>query len=137
MGLQIQLFNADTGREIDAAFASIARDRSDALLVATSPFFTSRRVQLVQLAARYAIPATYVGRQFAVIGGLTSYGASLTDAFRQLGAYTARILKGTKPADLPVTQANKFELVINAQTARMLGLAVPPPLISIADEVIE
>ena len=137
IGLQIEVLNADTSHEIDAAFATFVRDRPDALFVATSPFFTSRRVQLVQLAARHAIPATYVGRQFPEHGGLMSYGASIADAFRQVGAYIGRILKGAKPADLPVVQASKFELVINHQTARMLGLTVPPMLLARADEVIE
>ena len=137
IGLQIRLLNANTSREIDTAFATFDRERPDALFVASSPFFTSRRVQLVQLAARHAIPATYVGRQFADIGGLMSYGANLADVWRQLGVYTGRILKGAKPADLPVVQASKFELVVNAQTARMLGLTVPASLLSIADEVIE
>ncbi len=137
IGLQIQVLNADTSGEVDAAFATIVRERPDALFVATSPFFTGRRVQLVQLAARHAVPATYVGRQFPEVGGLTSYGANLADAWRQLGVYTGRILKGAKPADLPVVQASKFELVINHQTARMLGLTVPPMLLARADEVIE
>jgi putative ABC transport system substrate-binding protein len=137
IGLQIQVLNADTSGEIDAAFATIVRERPDALFVATSPFFTSRRVQMVQLAARHAIPATYVGRQFPEVGGLMSYGANIADAFRQLGVYVGRILKGAKPADMPVVQASKFELVINAQTARMLGLAVPASLLARADEVIE
>jgi ABC-type uncharacterized transport system substrate-binding protein len=137
IGLQIQVLNANTSREIDAAFATFVRDRPDALFVATSPFFTSRRVQLVQLAARHAIPATYAGRQFPEHGGLMSYGANIADAFRQIGAYAGRILKGAKPADLPVVQASKFELVINHQTARMLGLTVPPTLLATADEVIE
>src|SRR5262245_36024770 len=135
--LQIQVLNADTRGEIDVAFATIARERPDALFVATSPYFTSRRIQLVQLAARHAIPATYVGRQFVEVGGLTSYGADLADAFRQIGVYAGRILKGAKPADLPVVQALKFELVINHQTARMLGLTVPSSLLATADEVIE
>ena len=137
VGLQIQVLNADTSREIDAAFATIVRERPDALFVANSPYFTSRRIQLVQLAARHAIPATYPGRQYVEVGGLMNYGANLADAWRQLGVYTGRILKGTKPADLPVVQASKFELVINAQTARMLGLTVSQSLLSIADEVIE
>jgi putative ABC transport system substrate-binding protein len=137
VGLQIQVLNADTSREIDAAFATLVRERPDALFVASSPYFTSRRVQFVQLAARHAIPATYVGRQFPEIGGLMSYGANIADAFRQLGAYAGRILKGAKPADMPVVQASKFELVINLQTARMLGLTVPPSLLARADEVIE
>ena len=137
VGFQIQVLNADTSREIDAAFATIVRDRPDALFSASSPYFTSRRIQLVQLAARHAIPATYPGRQYVEVGGLMSYGANIADAWRQLGVYTARILKGIKPADLPVVQASKFELVINHQTARMLGLTVPPTLLSTADEVIE
>ena len=137
MGLQVQVLNADTSREIDAAFATLARERPDALFVDPNPFFVSRRVQLVNLASRLAVPAIYLDRAFAEIGGLMSYGASLTDAYRQVGVYTARILKGTKPADLPVLQSSKFELVINHQTARMLGLTVPPTLIATADEVIE
>jgi putative tryptophan/tyrosine transport system substrate-binding protein len=137
MGLEVQVLNADTSREIDAAFATLARERSDALLVDSTPFFLSRRAQLVNLASRLAVPAIYVDRAFAEIGGLMSYGASLTDAYRQVAVYTARILKGTKPADLPVVQSSKFELVINHQTARMLGLNVPPTLLATADEVIE
>ena len=137
MGLQIQVLNADTSGEIDAAFATLARTRPNALFVASTAYFTSRRVQLVQLAARHAVPAAYVGRQFVEIGGLMSYGANLVDVWRQLGAYTGRILKGAKPADLPVEQASKFELIINHQTARMLGLNVPPTLLARADEVIE
>ena len=137
IGLQIQVLNANTSREIDAAFATFARERPDAVFVASTAYFTSRRVQLVQLAARHAIPATYVGRQYVEIGGLMSYGANLTDVWRQLGAYTGRILKGAKPADLPVVQSSKFELVINAETARMLGVTIPPSLIARADEVIE
>ena len=137
MGLQIQVLNASTSGEINAAFATFVRERPDALFVGNDPFFTSRRVQLVHLAARHAVPATYSARQFAEVGGLMSYGANLTDAFRQVGVYTGRILKGAKPADLPVVQASKFELVINAETARMLGLTVPPTLLARADEVIE
>ena len=137
MGVQIQLLHANTSREIDVAFATLARERPDVLFVATSPFFNSRRVQLVQLAARHAIPASYSARPSSEIGGLMSYGANIADAFRQLGTYTGRILKGAKPADLPVVQASKFELVINHQTARMLGLTVPPALLARADEVIE
>ena len=137
VGFEIQVLNADSSREIDAAFATIARERPDALFNATSPFFTSRRVQLAQLAARHAIPATYPGRQYVEVGGLMSYGANIADAWRQLGVYTARILKGIKPSDLPVVQASKFELVINHQTARMLGLTVPDKLLVAADEVIE
>ena len=137
MGLQIQVHNASTSHEIDAAFARLARERCDALFVDSIPFFHSRRVQLVNLASRVAVPAVYLDRAFAEIGGLMSYGASLTDAYRQVGAYTGRILKGTKPADLPVVQSTKFELVINHQTARMLGFTVPPTLLASADEVIE
>ena len=137
VGFQTQVLNANTSREIDAAFATIARERPAALFIASSPYFTSRRIQLVQLAARHAIPATYAGRQYVEVGGLMSYGANIADAWRQLGVYTARILKGIKPADLPVVQASKFELVINNQTARMLGLTVPDKLLSVADEVIE
>jgi ABC-type uncharacterized transport system substrate-binding protein len=137
MGLQVRVLNADTSREIDAAFATLARERSDALFVDSNPFFLSRRVQLVNLASRLAVPATYFDRAFAEIGGLMSYGTSLTDAYRQVGVYTARILKGIKPADLPVFQSSKFELVINHQTARMLGITVSPTLLATADEVIE
>jgi ABC-type uncharacterized transport system substrate-binding protein len=137
IGMEIAAFNASTSREIDAAFASFVRERPDALFVDTGPFFTARRVQLVQLAARHAVPATYAGRQFVDHGGLMSYGASLSDAYRQIGVYTGHILKGTKPSDLPVVQSSKFELVINHQTARMLGLTVAPTLLATADEVIE
>jgi putative tryptophan/tyrosine transport system substrate-binding protein len=137
MGLQIQVLNASTSHEIDAAFAILGRERPDALFVSGDPFFGSRRVQMVQLAARHTVPATYSGREFIEIGGLMSYGSSLSDARRQLGLYAGRIVKGIKPVDLPVVQASKFELVINAQTARMLGLTVQPSLLAIADEVIE
>jgi ABC-type uncharacterized transport system substrate-binding protein len=137
MGLQIQVLNAGSGTEIDAAFATLAHERPDALLVASGPPFAARRVQLVQLATYHKIPAIYALRQFVEIGGLITYGASLTDAYRQVGVYTGRILKGAMPVDLPVVQSTKFELVVNAQTARMLGLAVPPTLLARADEVIE
>jgi ABC-type uncharacterized transport system substrate-binding protein len=137
MGLQIQVLNASTSREIDATFAGLVRERPDALFVGPDPFFNSRRAQLVNLASRHALPATYGLREFVEIGGLMSYGASITDAFRQSGAYAGRILKGAKPAELPVVQASKFELVINASTARMLGLTVPDKLLVAADEVIE
>ena len=136
-GLQIQVLNASNSREVDAAFATLASERPDALLVGSTAFLADRRVQLAQLAARHAVPAIYVDRQFAEVGGLMSYGASLGDAFRQVGVYSGRILKGAKPADLPVLQSTKFELVINAPTARMLGLTVPPTLLATADEVIE
>jgi putative tryptophan/tyrosine transport system substrate-binding protein len=137
MGVQIQVLKASTSGEIDAAFATIGRERPDALFVGTDPFFTSRRLQLAHWATRVAIPAAFGGRQYAEAGGLMSYAGSLTDAWRQVGVYTGRILKGAKPADLPVVQASKFELVINHQTARMLGLTVPPSLLAVADEVIE
>src|SRR5262245_33744196 len=137
MGMQVQVFNANTGGEIDATFAALVRERPDAIFVTGAPLFTSQRVQLILLATRHAVPATYAGRQFPEIGGLMSYGASLVDAWRQVGVYTGRILKGAKPADLPVVQASKLELVINAQAARVLGLTVPPTLLARADEVIE
>jgi putative tryptophan/tyrosine transport system substrate-binding protein len=119
MGLQIQVLNANTSSEI--AFATLVRERPDALFVGSSPFLTARRVQLVQLTAYRAVPATYPGRQYTEIGGLMSYEASLMDAYRQMGVYTGRILKGARPADRPVVEASKFELVINHSTARMLG----------------
>jgi len=137
MGLQVQVLNASTSREINSAFASLARERPDALFVGGDGFFFSRHVQLVNLASRYAVPATYADRPFAEAGGLMSYGTSVTDAWRQAGVYVGRILKGAKPADLPVVQSSKFELVINAETARMLDLIIPPTLLSVADEVIE
>jgi ABC-type uncharacterized transport system substrate-binding protein len=137
LGLQIQIFNASTSREIDAAFAALVPARPDALFVAPDGFFTSRRVQLAALAARHALPATYSVRDYVEVGGLTSYGANLTDTYRQLGVFAGRILKGAKPADLPVVQSTRFELVINAQIARMLGLTVPQSLLAVADEVIE
>jgi putative ABC transport system substrate-binding protein len=137
MGLQIQVLNASTSREIDAAFASFGRERPDAVFVMLDVFLNSRRAQLVNLASRHALPATYTNRDFAEMGGLMSYGADIADAFRQVGVYTGRILKGAKPAELPVLQLNKFELVINHQTARMLGLTVPDKLLVAADEVIE
>jgi putative tryptophan/tyrosine transport system substrate-binding protein len=137
MGLQIQVLTASTNREIDAAFASFARERPDALFVGPGAFFLSRRVQVAHLATHHAVPATYAERDYVEVGGLMSYGASLTDAYRQMGVYTGRILKGAKPADLPVLRATKFELVINHQTARTLGITVPPTLLATADEVIE
>src|SRR5262245_8681613 len=137
MGLQIKIFNASTSREIEAVFAGFGRERPDALFVGTDPYFYSRRVQLAVLAAHHSIPATFSQRDYAEAGGLMSYGTSLTDAFRQVGVYAGRILKGAKPPDLPVVQASKFELVINLPTARTLGLEVPPTLLARADEVIE
>ncbi len=137
MGLQMHVHNASSSREIDAAFATFLREQPDALFVAGDPFLNARRVQLVLLAGRHGIPAIYSGREFADAGGLMSYGSNITDAYRQAGVYVGRILKGAKPADLPVVQASKFELVINHQTARMLGLSVPPTLLATADEVIE
>src|SRR5262249_42048484 len=137
MGLDIQVLNANSSAEIDAAFETMGRERPDAVFVASTPFFNSRRVQLVQLAAYYRLPATYSLRDYAEAGGLITYGSNIVDAHRQAGIYTGPILKGAKPPDLPVAQASKFELVINRQTARMLGLTVSPLLLTIADEVIE
>src|SRR5262245_33790551 len=137
MGLQIQILKASTSRKIEAAFATFVRERPDALFVGNDAFLTSRRVQLVHLATRHAIPASYTARDFAEVGGLMSYGVNITDALRQVGVYAGRVLKGAKPADLPVVQPSKFELVINVVTARMLGLDVSPSLLARADEVIE
>jgi putative ABC transport system substrate-binding protein len=137
MGLQIQVLNAGTSREIEAAFATFVVERRDALYVGNDPFFNSRRVQMVHLASYHRIPATYSSRDFAEAGGLMSYGSNITDAWRLAGAYAGRILKGAKPADLPAVQSSKFELVINTETARMLGLIVPDKLLVAADEVIE
>jgi putative ABC transport system substrate-binding protein len=137
IGLQIQVFNASTVREIETAFADLVRERADALFVAGDAFFNSRRVQFATLAAHYRIPAAYAGREFVEVGGLMSYAADRAELFRQVGDYTGRILKGAKPADLPVLQMTKFEFVINLQTARALGLEVPNALQLLADEVIE
>ena len=137
IGLQIQILNASTAAEIDVAFATIARDRPDAIFVAPDPFFTSRRVQLANLASRHVIPLMSSTREITEAGGLLSYGSNVPDAWRQLGTHTGRVLNGAKPADLPVVQASKFELVINVQTARILGLTIPPALLARADEVIE
>jgi putative ABC transport system substrate-binding protein len=136
-GLQIEVHNASTSQEINAVFASLARDRPGALFVAGDPLFVSRRIQMILLATRLAIPASYSGREFPDAGGLMSYGTNIAEAWRQTGAYAGRVLKGAKPADLPVVRSSKFELVINAETARMLGLTVPPTLLATADEVIE
>jgi putative tryptophan/tyrosine transport system substrate-binding protein len=137
MGLQIQILNADTSAEIDAAFETMARERPDAVLVGTTAFLNGRRVQLAHLATFHRLPAIYALRDYVEAGGLMSYGSDIVNGFRQVGLYTGRILKGAKPQELPVVQANKFELVINAQTARMFGLVVPDKLIAVADEVIE
>ena len=137
VGLQIQVLNASTSREINEAFATFVRERPDALFVGQDVFFVSRRLQLANMAARHAVPMTSGSRDLAEVGGLMSYGTNITDAHRQIGLYTGRILKGAKPADLPVVQSTKFELVINAQTATMLGLTVPDKLLVAADEVIE
>ena len=136
-GLQYRVLNADTPREIDASFESFGHERPDGLFVAITPLFVARRVQLVQLAAFHRIPAAYGLRDFVEGGGLMSYGASLSEAYRQVGVYAGRILKGARPADIPVVQSTKLELVINHQTARMLGLTVPDKLLASADEVIE
>jgi putative tryptophan/tyrosine transport system substrate-binding protein len=137
MGIRIQILKATTDREIDAAFESLVQARTGALLVGGDAFFSSRIEQIVALAAHHAIPVMYASPEFIVAGGLISYGASLTEAYRQVGLYAGRILKGEKPADLPVIQSSKFELVINLKTARALGLAIPAKLLALADQVIE
>ena len=137
LGLQIQVVRANTSREIDAGFETLARERPHAALVSSSTYFNGRRVQLAQLAAFHRLPTAYSVRDYAEVGGLMAYGPRIAEAYRQIGIYAGRILKGTKPADLPVVQLSKFEFVINAQTASMLGLSVPPALLAQADEVIE
>jgi putative tryptophan/tyrosine transport system substrate-binding protein len=137
VGQQIEVLHVSTGREIDTAFASLARNPVDALLVGPSPLANNRRVRLVTLAAYHRVPAIYPQREAAEAGGLMSYGTSLSDAYRQAGVYTGRILKGEKPVDLPVIQSSKFEFVINLNTAKAFGLSFPPGLLAIADEVIE
>jgi putative tryptophan/tyrosine transport system substrate-binding protein len=137
IGLQIQVYNATTSREIHAVFAEFARQRPDALFVAGDIFFTSRRVQFGTLTARDGIPVAYANREIVAAGGLMSYGTNIADRYRQVGVYTGNLLKGAKPADLPVVQSTRFEFVINLQTARALGIEVPPTLLAIADEVIE
>jgi putative ABC transport system substrate-binding protein len=136
-GLQLHVLKASSEREIDSAFASLVQLHADALVVGADPFLSTRREQLVTLASRHAVPAIYAWREFAAIGGLISYGSSLTAAFRLAGAYAGKILKGSKPADLPVEQPTKYELVINLKTAKALGITVPPTLLASADEVIE
>jgi putative ABC transport system substrate-binding protein len=137
IGLQLHVLRASTDREIDSAFESVAQHRFPALAVATDPFFLTRRDKLVALAARHAVPTMYILRDFAVAGGLMTYGPDLFYIYHQIGVYAGRILKGTKPADLPVLQPTKFEFVINLKTARALGLTVPPTLLALADEVID
>jgi ABC-type uncharacterized transport system substrate-binding protein len=137
MGIQIDVVQASDSRKIEAAFGTLVRNRAGALLVAPDALLLTRRLQLAILAARHAIPAVYNVREFAEAGGLMSYGTSLTEVYRQIGLYTGLILKGTKPADLPVVQSTKFELVINLPSASALGIEVPPTLLARADEVIE
>jgi putative ABC transport system substrate-binding protein len=137
IGLQIQTINATTIGEIDAAFATLAHERPDAIFVAPDSYLNSRRVQLAILTAANKILATYTNRDYVAVGGLMSYGTDLADPFHQVGVYTGKILKGAKPADLPVLQSAKFEFVINLSTARALGIEIPPGVLSIADEVIE
>jgi putative tryptophan/tyrosine transport system substrate-binding protein len=135
--MNIEIFKANNSREIDATFEAIAREHLDGVFVEQSPFLNARRVQIVQLAARYVIPAAYSGREFTEIGGLISYGSDIAEAYRQVGIYCGRILKGAKPGELPILQSSKLEIVINAQTARMLKLPVSPQLLARADEVID
>jgi putative ABC transport system substrate-binding protein len=137
LGLQLRFANAGTVSELEAAFETVALDRPDGLFVGSNPFFTFRRDQIVGLAARHAIPTIYGMREFPAAGGLISYGTRLADTYRQVGIYTGRILKGESPADLPVVQPTKFELVINLKTAQTLGINVPPTLLVTADEVLE
>jgi putative ABC transport system substrate-binding protein len=137
LGMRIDVIHARDSREIEAAFAALVRTKADALLVGPDSVFQNRRVQLATLAARHAVPTVFPVREFVEVGGLMSYGTSLTNAYRQLGVYTGRILKGTKPGELPVVQSTKFELLINLPTARALGIDIPPTLLARADEVIE
>src|SRR5262249_10040761 len=136
-GIQLQVYKAATRQEIDSAFATLMRDRPDALFVAPAPFFMTRRVQLAAQATRHSLPTAFSLREYVEAGGLLSYGTSIPDVYRQVGDYAGRILKGAKPADMPVVQPTKFELIINNQTARMIGLTLPPTLLTTADEVIE
>jgi len=137
IGLKVQVLKAGTDRELDAAFVSLVQARTGALLVGGDAFFNNRIERLIELAARHAIPTMYLFREFGVAGGLMSYGTSLREIYRQAGLYTGRILKGEKPADLPVIQATKLELIINLKTAKALGLQIPDRLLALADEVIE
>jgi ABC-type uncharacterized transport system substrate-binding protein len=137
MGQQLEILTATTNRDISPAFSDAVQKRVDALLISADPLFTNRPVQLATLAARHAMPTIYALREFAEVGGLMSYGSNFTDLFRQAGTYTGRVLKGEKPADLPILQATKFEFVVNLQTAEALGLDVPTTLLALADEVIE
>ena len=137
MGLELRILNASTRDEIDAAFAILATDRPDALFISSGPFFSDRRVQLAHLATRHALPAIHASRLYPEVGGLVSYGASIASAYRQAANYVGRILKGSKPADLPVVQSSKFDLVINLHAAKLLGLTVSATLLARADEVIE
>jgi putative tryptophan/tyrosine transport system substrate-binding protein len=137
LGLQIHVLNANTEKDIDQAFASAIQQRVGAVIVGADPFFNSRRDQIVALAARERVPAIYFAREFVIAGGLLSYGASLIDGYHQAGIYTGRVLKGEKPADMPVMQLSKFELVINRKTAKALGLSIPSGVLAITDEVIE
>ena len=137
LGLEIQMLKASTSREIEEAFTMLERERPDALFIAPDGFFSSRRVQIVTLAAHHRVPAAYFSREFVEVGGLMSYGSDIADAYRQVGIYTGQILKGAKPADLPVVQSTKLEFVINIQTAKALGLEVPPQLLASVDEAIE